>query len=433
MSSRDKIQGVAGQELSQLQWKAGGGDPLGDILARLESGRRIILSRDVLRADYLPESLPHRWEHIRRMGEVLAPCLIGGRPSNLFIYGKTGTGKTAVAKHVLKRFSAEASRRDVRARFVYVNCRIAGTEYRVLAEICASLDVRIPFTGLSKAEVFSRMRNGLNRLWGMLVICLDEVDVLVKSFGDGLLYELTRSNDQGSSGHVAIIGISNDLMFKEQLDPRVLSSLSEEELVFHPYTANELADILRERASMSLSEGSYDESVIRLCAALAAAEHGDARRALDLLRVAAEVAEREGAERIEERHVRAAQGLIERGRVYEALSSLPLHSRIVLLAVLVASKGGGNGIATSGAIYSTYKALCVEAGVEPLTDRRVSTLISELDMLGVVSCDLVSFGRHGRTRRIRLAINSDEVMSVFERDELLSSLASKMLKNAPQN
>jgi len=426
LSSEEKTS-LHESEQSILQEKERGGDPLDELLSRLESGRRIIRNRDVLRADYLPDSLPHRSEHIRHMGEVLAPCLLGGRPSNLFIYGKTGTGKTAVAKHVLKRFSAEAAKRDVKAQFVYVNCRIAGTEYRVLSEMCASLGVRVPFTGLSKAEVFGRLRSALTAFGGLLVVCLDEVDVLVKSFGDDLLYEMTRSNDPTVVGHVAVIGISNDLMFKEQLDPRVLSSLSEEELVFHPYTALELADILRERATVALNDDAVKDDVIGLCAALAAAEHGDARRALDLLRVSAEVAEREGAARIEERHVRAAQALIERGRVHEALSSLPIHSRIVLLAVLAASRSGKETL-TSGVLYATYKELCGDVGIEPLTDRRVSTLVSELDMLGVVSCDLVSFGRHGRTRRIKLAINQDDVMTVFEKDELLSSVAGRAVR-----
>ncbi|HIQ29673.1 MAG TPA: AAA family ATPase [Candidatus Caldiarchaeum subterraneum] len=418
---RNRVKHLSSDEDSGLHKKIWGGDPLADVLKRLDSGVRIIKNRDVLRADYIPDSLPHRAEHIRRMGEILAPCIIGGRPSNLFIYGKTGTGKTAVAKHVFRRFSEEAERRNARVKFIYINCRIAGTEYRILSEMCYSLGVKIPFTGLSKAEVFNRLKKALSDFGGLLVVCLDEIDMLVKSFGDDLLYELTRGPDQETAGRLTITGISNDLMFKEQLDPRVLSSLSEEEIVFHPYTAGELADILRERAEKALREGSYTEAIIRLCAAKAAAEHGDARRALDLLRVAAEVAERGGNSMITEKHVIEAQGLIERGRVHEALRTLPLHSKILLISLLAAGNNG-NEIITSGSLYSIYKKLCTEAGVEPLTDRRVSTLVSELDMLGIVSCDLVSYGRHGRTRRIKLAINKDELINSFSDDDFLSSV-----------
>jgi cell division control protein 6 len=205
----------------------------------------------------------------------------------------------------------------------------------------------------------------------------------------------------------------------------VLSSLSEEEVVFPPYTATELADILWDRARQALRPGAVDDGVVGLCAALAAAEHGDARRALDLLRVAAEVAEREGCERVEVEHVRRAQQLIERGRVKEVVSSLPLHSRIVLLAVYVCGRKGVD--TTSGTLYNTYREFCGLMGVDPLTERRVSTLVSELDMLGIVACDLVSYGRHGRTRKIKPTIPYEEVVEILGRDEALASLLDRGL------
>ncbi|MEM4409194.1 MAG: cell division control protein Cdc6, partial [Candidatus Caldarchaeum sp.] len=249
------------------------------------------------------------------------------------------------------------------------------------------------------------------------VACLDEVDVLVKDFGDDLLYEFTRSSTE--QYWVSLIGISNDLMFKEQLDPRVLSSLSEEEVVFPPYTATEIADILVDRAAQALRPGSIGEDVIRLCAALAASEHGDARRAIDLLRVAAEVAEREGAERIEEQHVRKAQSMIERGRVKEVVLSLPLHSRLVLLAIYMSARKGLE--TTSGTIYNMYREFCSSIGLEPLTDRRVSTLVSELDMLGIIACELVSYGRHGRTRKIKPTISFNEIAEILSGDDTLAA------------
>lgn len=397
------------------------GDPLGELLERITSSSHIFKDREVLRADYIPGNLPHRWEHIKRLGEIVSTGLRMHRPSNVFIYGKTGTGKTAVVKHVFKRFSSEAERLGIPLRFVYVNCRIAGTEYRVLAELCESLNVQVPFTGLSKGEVFNRFRRALSSSQNLLIVCLDEVDVLVKSAGDALLYELTRINESLEYSRLSLIGVSNDLTFKEMLDPRVLSSLSEEEIVFHPYTAVELVDILSERARLAFREGVMPQSTINLCAALAAAEHGDARRALDLLRVAAEIAERNLAERVEEQHVRTALGVIEQGRVFEALTTLPLHGRIVLLAVYQATLNSSGKI-TSGLVYQYYRTLCGQLGLEPLTDRRVSTLISELDMLGVLSSSVVSFGRYGRTRRIALKIPVDEVRQALERDEFLSHL-----------
>ncbi|MEM2334142.1 MAG: orc1/cdc6 family replication initiation protein [Candidatus Caldarchaeum sp.] len=396
----------------------GGEDPLAEIIQRYSQERQpIILRHEPLRSDYVPQSLPHRSSQIRNIASVLAIVLRSVKPSNLFLYGKTGTGKTAVCRYVLNRLSSEVSDRGLNVRFVYVNCRMAGTEYRVLAELCATAGVSVPFTGLSKAELFRRFRTACSRLNLSFVICLDEVDVLVKDFGDDLLYELTRSSTERC--WVSLIGISNDLMFKEQLDPRVLSSLSEEEVVFPPYTATEIADILVDRAAQALRPGSIGEDVIRLCAALAASEHGDARRAIDLLRVAAEVAEREGAERIEEQHVRKAQSMIERGRVKEVVLSLPLHSRLVLLAIYMSARKGLE--TTSGTIYNMYREFCISIGLEPLTDRRVSTLVSELDMLGIIACELVSYGRHGRTRKIKPTISFNEIAEILSGDDTLAA------------
>ncbi|MDW8021911.1 MAG: orc1/cdc6 family replication initiation protein [Nitrososphaerota archaeon] len=419
-----------------LQWKSWGDrDPLGDVLQRALQRPRIFKNRDVMRSDYVPDRLPHRDEHIRRLGEILAPALSLSRPSNVFVYGKTGTGKTAVIRYVFKRFGEAAGKEDLPLAFAYVNCRISGTEYKVLSELCEAIGVRVPFTGLSKAEVYNRLRRGLGEKGLLLVACFDEVDALVKSYGDDLLYDLTRINEGMEGGGLSIVGTSNDLHFKDYLDPRVLSSLSEEELVFHPYTATELIDILGERATLAFREGAVPQNVINLCAALAAAEHGDARRAIDLLRVAAEVAERGGEAVVEERHVRVAQSIIERGRIFEALSTLPLHSKLLLTSLLLLAKNGVND-PISGVIYQTYREVCGLIGVEPLTDRRVSTLISELDMLGVVKSDIVNMGRRGRTRKIMLLTPPGEVEEVVENDEVLSSILNytpSITKNKMKN
>ena len=411
-----------------FQWNLRGrGDPLEELISKKLELPSIFINREVLRADYVPSRLPHRAEHIKKLGETLLPIFRGSRPSNIFIYGKTGTGKTAVLKYVFNRFSEEASKRGLPLYFTYVNCRITGTEYRVLASLCESIGLKIPFTGLATAEVFNRFKTTLCNHGISLVIGLDEIDALVKNYGDNLLYELTRINEISSNVQLSLVCVSNDLMFKELLDPRVLSSLSEEELVFHPYTALELKDILNERVPLAFKPGVVSEEIISLCAALAAAEHGDARRALDLLRVAGEVAERNGSPIIKETHVRLAQGIIERGRIFEALTTMPIHSKIVLLSVLLLKRSNID-IVTSGNVYNVYKDLCNQLSLGPLTFRRVSGLLSELDMMGFLKCKIVNFGRYGRTKSINLNIPMDEIYSIFKNDESLSFLLENEIK-----
>ena len=328
----------------------------------------LLKDREVLRHDYIPNSLPHREQHIRSLGEMVAPLLRSARCSNIFIYGKTGTGKTAVTRFVLNKLSVKASELGYPVKICYINCRLAGTEYRVFSYMCDAINVNVPFTGLALGEVFDRFKNGLNTQKIFLIVVLDEVDALVKERGDILLYELTRINETLHNSKTAVVGISNDLCFKELLDPRVLSSLSEEEIVFQPYNADELLDILRERARIAFNEGALSDGAVGLCAAMAAAEHGDARRALDLLRVAGELAELEHSKSVSDGHIRLAEKRIEHDRVFEALRNLPSHSKLVLCSVFLLAKTGLKRIVT-GEIFEVYRELCAQASMSPLTQR----------------------------------------------------------------
>ena len=391
---------------------------LDDVFEKFVNSAKLFRDREVLRHDYLPEKLPHREEQIRLLGETVAPVLRDARCSNIFIYGTTGTGKTAVTKYVLSHLEIKAKEHGAPVKFCYVNCRMTGSEYRIFANLSQSIGLVIPFTGLSAGEVFDRFRNGLDTSRTIFIVVLDEVDALIKERGDGLLYELTRINENLHKSKVTIIGISNDLRLKEFLDPRVFSSLSEEEIVFRPYDASELRNILLDRSKLSFQEGSLSDAALNICSALAAAEHGDARRALDLLRVAGEVAERQGAKMITEEHVKDAEKHIDHNRVVEALKNLTLHSKLVLLSVYHLSKAS----AITGEIYDIYNELCGELGAGLLTQRRLGTLINELDAMGLLNAKVVSMGRYGRTKKIRLDISRTLIKDVFGNDARLGRM-----------
>ena len=396
----------------------GNSNVLDDVFDNFVKGAKVFKDREVLRHDYLPEKLPHREDQIRLLGSTVAPVLRDARCSNIFIYGKTGTGKTAVTKYVLSHLESKAKEYGAQVRFCYINCRMTGSEYRVFASLSQSVGLSIPFTGLSVGEVFDRFRSGLDQSRIIFIIVLDEVDALIKDRGDSFMYELTRINETLNKSKVSIIGISNDLRLKEFFDPRVFSSLSEEELVFRPYDAGELRNILLERSKIAFQEGSLSDSALSISSAIAAAEHGDARRALDLLRVAGEVAERQGLKVVTEEHVRQAEKHIEHNRVIDALKNLTLQSKLVLLSVYHLNKSS----ATTGEIYDIYNELCGETGSGLLTQRRLGTLVNELDSMGLVNAKVVSMGRYGRTKKIRLEISRSLIKDVFGEDARFAPL-----------
>ncbi|RLE57866.1 MAG: cell division control protein Cdc6 [Thermoprotei archaeon] len=383
---------------------------------------RIFLCRDVLLPDYIPEALPHREEQLRKLALILAPALRGSKPSNVIVYGPTGTGKTVCVLLVLRKL-VEESRGGVIS--LYVNCRQYDTSYRVLTELCRQLGLHVPNSGLSTGEVLRRFSDGIEEYGKVAIVVLDEVDVLVKRSGDAVLYHLTRLNTSLSKGKVSIIGISNDLRFTELLDPRVRSSLGEETIVFPPYNYAELCDILRERARLAFKPGVVSDSVISLCAAIAAREHGDARKALDLLRVAGEIAEREGCEQVTEEHVKKALVQLERDRVSELLRGMPFHMKLVLLAIYVATKRYPLTV-TTGDVYSTYCEVCSCIGVTPLTQRRVSDILAQLELLGLVEAKVVNLGRYGRTRRVKLIVGDEHLLKALEEEPQLRPLISSL-------
>ena len=440
----------------------------------LLSGEPIFENKEVLRPSYTPRKLPHREDQINNMATILVSALRGDTPSNILIYGKTGTGKTASAKFVSEELESTSKKYEVPCEVEYINCEVTDTQYRVLAQLAnkfieknreeiegnidryettlenaredpaalegtrfdspEELDSHIdslatqrdsfdevPMTGWPTDRVYNSFFEAVDYRERVVVIMLDEIDKLVEKSGDDTLYNLSRMNSELERSRVSIMGISNDLKFTDFLDPRVNSSLGEEEIVFPPYDANQLRDILEARAEIAFQGGALTDDVIPLCAAFAAQEHGDARRALDLLRTAGELAERDQTDHVEERHVREAQEKIEIDRVVEVVRTLPQQSKLVLFAIILLEKQGVHNINT-GEVYNIYKRLCEEIDADVLTQRRVTDLISELDMLGIVNAVVVSKGRYGRTKEISLSVPLEETEAVLLSDSRLGDI-----------
>ncbi|SDR30367.1 AAA family ATPase [Natronobacterium texcoconense] len=549
----DDVGGIDGFSTDLEGTDLGDDEPKQGLFDDLLSGEPIFENKEVLRPSYTPHELPHRSDQINKMATILVAALRGETPSNILIYGKTGTGKTASAKFVSKELESTSQKYSVPCDVEYINCEVTDTQYRVLAQLAnkfieknqrriddridsledrldaleeydersdaadaagdetegdlfeppevepvstdantststgeggetpssdstdetegsftgASTDAEpghetddsvdatlppdhplestpfdsreeveeqiesleedrdsfeeVPMTGWPTDRVYSVFFDAVDYDERVVVIMLDEIDKLVEKSGDDTLYNLSRMNSELENSRVSIIGISNDLKFTDFLDPRVKSSLGEEEIVFPPYDANQLRDILEHRSDVAFKGGALSDDVIPLCAAFAAQEHGDARRALDLLRTAGELAERSQAETIVEEHVRQAQDKIELDRVVEVVRTLPTQSKLVLFSIILLEKNGVHSINT-GEVFNIYKRLCEEIDADVLTQRRVTDLISELDMLGIVNAVVVSKGRYGRTKEISLSVPQEETEAVLLSDSRLSDI-----------
>jgi cell division control protein 6 len=368
--------------------------------------KSIFINKKFLQSNFTPENIPHRNNQINQIANILAPSLKLEKPSNLFIYGKTGTGKTLSVKHITNKLKKVAEKHSIPLKSIYINCKlkkIADTEYRLTAQISKELGQELPSTGLPTEEVYNVVFKLIDKEKCLIILILDEIDQLVKKTGDEILYNLTRINSELTNSQITIVGVSNDLFFRDNLDPRVKSSLSEEEIVFPPYNAIQIQDILKQRARKAFEKEMIAPGVIEKCAAYAAREHGDARRALELLRVAGELAERNRQQTIELKNIDEAEEKIEKDRVLDIIKSQPKQHQAALYSILSICSQKQGQIFT-GEVYEIYKEICLKTGIRPLTQRRVSDVIAELDMLGIINARVISKGRYGRTRDIGLAI-----------------------------
>lgn len=365
------------------------------------SSKDIFKEKKSLDHRFLPDKLVHREEQIRQIAKYWVDALNEVTPSNVTLYGKTGTGKTAASLFAREQLIDAANNKNVFVKVEYVRCTDYTTEYQVIAHLCQKLGRDVPNRGWTKGEIVNTFRDIFKtNAFGkklILIVILDEIDILLGKDGDGILYTLTRTDN------VSVLSISNYLDFKHLINPRVNSSLNDKEIVFPPYGADQLNDILSERAQLAFCDDVLDDDVIPLCSAMAAKEEGDARYALDLLKNAGELAFDEDCDSVTNEHVKMAKDRIEHNKVTEIIQTLPLQQQRLLEAILNLTKNDEE--ISSGKLYEEYKELSRKDAV---TYRRIFDFINDLELLGIISTNTVSRGRgKGRTNIIKLQCDED--------------------------
>lgn len=392
-----------------------GAPSFGDILD--EKG--IFLDKHVLSPHYTPDHLLYRDNEITSIMKALAPVLKGNRAKNLFIYGKTGTGKSASVRQVLQKLEAEGVQEIA---ISYLNCKVYDSRYKVLQKCITQFNPDFAKTGYSFALLYEKLLDWVEEKSIRLVITLDEIDT-VKDL-DSLVYTLTRANDDLGKGSVSLIGISNKINFKQRLDPRSKSSLCEEEIIFQPYNASQLKGILDQRAKKGFKPNSVEESALNLASAIAASDNGDARYALLLMLRAGEIADSQKEHKVNDKHVNMAQKVADEDKAYEVISTLPSHQQILLYALAGLAQDvsykrlvedNGEKLYFSGEVYEQYNKLCKKTGRDPRTSRWYREYLSELEMLGLISMVQSGKGIRGHTTLIKLEYSPEKVKKVIEK------------------
>ncbi len=407
-------------------------DPTDDPLFTWEDGEatrtHIFERKELLKVGHVPEStrIVGRDHEIESVATELRPVVQAEPPNNVMIYGKTGTGKSLVARHVTERARRAASARGVTVGTVYVDCAQHNTQTRVARTITRDLNdedetgLSIPRAGIGSGEYYDYLWEILDVLYEAVIIILDEVDRLDD---DDILMQLSRARESGKADcHLGIVAISNKIEYRDRLNERVKSSLREEEFVFQPYDAEQLRDIMEHRRD-AFREGGLTDDVIPLTAAFAAQEHGDARKAIEILRHAGELAERQGDEVVTEDHVRDAQEWAEIDRFEELLRGSTTQVKFILYALAALTEESREDEFSTSRIYERYKRVASELDVNILGEHRVYELLKEQAFLGVVESTRTGGGRgQGSYLEHRLVKDTSVVMKSVIRNSRLDHL-----------
>lgn len=395
-------------------------DAVDKLLDDAIKGNSLFKNRQVLQTKFEPEIILHRDEELAKVTQALLPILKKSRPSNLLVYGKPGTGKTLVVSRVLSKIEKKVENSEFPIKLFYANAKDEATIYGLLVSLGSKLGLDLPTTGLSISIVFTKILDTIKQNSINAVFVIDEIDYLAElasKTGRDILYNLTRANERlRTGGSLTLIGISNLLNFKEKLDPRVISSLSEEEVIFTNYSVDQIKEILSERIKEAFVSNTVEVAALNLCAAMAGQEHGDARRAIDFLRVAGELAEREQANTVNEDHIRRAAQKMEEEKEITALNGYPLHEKLLIVAVMRT-----NGAAT-GEVYHAYKELCKTIRQKEVTQRRATQILSDIELSGLITGKIVHQGMHGRTKKYNLTIQNETVKKAFQNDIILADV-----------
>ncbi len=364
----------------------------------VSGGKKVLKNPEALDYDFVPPQLPHRdkqIEHLHRMFRTV----LDGRRQTVLLVGSVGTGKTAVAKKFADEFQKKAFEMGKRVDPVYINCRRRNTDKSVLLQILRHFQPMFPDRGFSNTEMLDSIGGLIKKHGTHLIVVLDEADVLLKK-GTDLIYLLTRFDEEtGSTKKSVSLILISQYDVRKYMDPASASTFGRTNTItFDRYTAEELADIVRQRVEMAFIPGTVGEDVISLIADIAS-EWGDARYAIELLFKAGLLAEDEGTGEVTAEHVRAAKAETHSVVTESKLIDLALHKKLVLIAAARVLRK--KTYATTGEIEEIYRVVCEEYGEEARKHTQFWKYLKDLEAEGLLDTK-VSYGKDGTTTHVSL-------------------------------
>lgn len=391
---------------------------------------RIFKDKKYLSKGYNPKSLKeviHRDTEINSYVSILSAAMQGYVPENIFVYGQTGIGKSLTTKLVTAQLEQDAIKNNINVKVVYLNCDSIRTDFGVIKAINSIIS---PKTLMNKFvnsfdAYFTEFCKIINLSDFIPIVIFDEIDKLVNPDVVNI-FARVKENEQVNR-NICLIGITNDILFAQNLEARTKSILTQRSILFSPYDADQLRDILYQRAKEAFHENVLSDTVIPLCAAFAAQIHGDARKAIEILQITGEIAEKEGSHIVEEKHLQKAREQVEFNEVCGVIKVMPIQSKLVLASCAILNFQGKRKMLINE-IFNEYEKVIEKIGFSLLTLRRVTDIIQTLEVFGILSGVIVYKGRYGRLKEIFMNVDHEVIWSVILEDKILAPLNMIQIK-----
>lgn len=413
-----------------------------DIDAALEFEEQIFQRYELVDTDYIPdkEYIVGRDDELREVVGHLRTIVKGDRPADLLLYGRSGTGKSLVAKTVADKLEAVCDRNEIEFSYAYIDCAQHRTETKAISHIAQALNIEditgltIPDTGVGTSWLYNRLWEIIDECYDSVMVMLDEIDHLKGRDGNddtAVLTQLSRSKEsRKTETMLGVVGISNDIHYSEDFGMAVHSSYEPEKIVFSAYDANELRNILYKRTD-AFKDGALSDDAIPIAAALSAQEHGDARRAITILRKAGKLASRQNADQLTETHVRAAADYADADRVQELLRGTPLQAKVALFALSALGVYSPQQIHTSPNVYRMYMVIANHIDVNRLSQRRVTDFLKEHRDNGLIELTRTGGGPgQGSYYECHLTEKEDIVFKTLCEDDRLNEMSTDIVDTA---
>ena len=391
-----------------------------------QKNHRLILNPNYLDDEKLPEEERTavlqeifdrniREEQLKRIICHLTPILDSDHPSSLLVFGPTGSGKTVSLIHVLSTFQEYCHTQAVQFQYKYVDLTSPKSTFGALNELARTLNdsIRTYRKGIPIDQMQERIIEEMSRHSGFLCFLIDEADN-IKPNADEFITFLGKTLPRKVPCRLLLIMVTNKLNWDKMLDPRILSVLKKTDMLFEPYNALDLIEILNLRVEKALDTSKVDDGAIRKIAALASRETGDARKAVELLSKAAKLAQESGS-KLSEEIVDLAEHRLEMDKTEEMIRALAPQQKLALLSCYGLLEKSPKRI-TTGEAYDRYANLCDMERVRPLTQRRFSDIIGSLDLYGLINARLISRGRYGQTREISRSLPKETLNRFLSRE-----------------